>query len=88
MVIVDKETGWQYKPAQALLHRDGGKLYVYDSLLSEFAAMGFEYGYSVADPMPWSCWEAQFGDFANGGADDHRRVHLIRRGRSGGSDRT
>ena len=65
MVIVDKETGWQYKPLKAC-YRDGGKLYVYDSLLSEFAAMGFEYGYSVARPDAMVLWEAQFGDFANG----------------------
>lgn len=65
MVIVDKETGWQYKPLKQC-YRDGAKLYVYDSLLSEFAAMGFEYGYSVARPDALVLWEAQFGDFADG----------------------
>ena len=65
MVIVDKETGWQYKPLKQC-YRNGGKLYVYDSLLSEYAAMGFEYGYSVARPDALVMWEAQFGDFADG----------------------
>jgi 2-oxoglutarate dehydrogenase E1 component len=65
MVIVDSETGWQYKPLKSC-YRDGGKLYVYDSLLSEFAALGFEYGYSVARPDALVMWEAQFGDFVNG----------------------
>ena len=65
MVIVDKETGWQYKPLKAC-YRDDAKLYVYDSSLSEFAVLGFEYGYSVARPDALVMWEAQFGDFVNG----------------------
>ena len=65
MVIVDKETGWQYKPLKQC-YRDGAKLYVYDSALSEFAVLGFEYGYSVARPDALVMWEAQFGDFVNG----------------------
>ncbi|MCH9816994.1 MAG: multifunctional oxoglutarate decarboxylase/oxoglutarate dehydrogenase thiamine pyrophosphate-binding subunit/dihydrolipoyllysine-residue succinyltransferase subunit, partial [Actinomycetia bacterium] len=64
-VIVDKKTGWQYKPLKHC-YADGGRFFVYDSLLSEFAAMGFEYGYSVARPDALVMWEAQFGDFANG----------------------
>jgi multifunctional 2-oxoglutarate metabolism enzyme len=63
--VVDRETGEAYVPLQNL---DGAtaKFHVYDSLLSEFAAMGFEYGYSVARPDALVLWEAQFGDFANG----------------------
>ncbi len=64
-VIVDRATGWQYKPLKRL-YEHGAKLYVYDSLLSEFAAVGFEYGYSVARPQALVMWEAQFGDFVNG----------------------
>ena len=64
-VIVDARTGWQYKPLKQC-YNHGGKLFVYDSLLSEFAAMGFEYGYSVARPDALVMWEAQFGDFVNG----------------------
>jgi 2-oxoglutarate dehydrogenase E1 component len=65
MVIIDRKTGWAYKPLKRCYER-GAKLYVYDSPLSEFAAMGFEYGYSVARPEALVLWEAQFGDFANG----------------------
>jgi multifunctional 2-oxoglutarate metabolism enzyme len=64
-VLVDRNTAAEYTPLKRL---DNGKnrFFVYDSLLSEFAAMGFEYGYSVARPDALVCWEAQFGDFMNG----------------------
>jgi 2-oxoglutarate dehydrogenase E1 component len=64
-VIVDRKTGAEHTPL-AHLSEDQAPFYVYDSLLSEFAAMGFEYGYSVARPEALVLWEAQFGDFANG----------------------
>ncbi|MEY5144971.1 MAG: hypothetical protein RL745_338 [Actinomycetota bacterium] len=63
--IVDRVSGRRYAPL-AQLATDGTRFEVYDSLLSEFAAMGFEYGYSVARPGSLVLWEAQFGDFANG----------------------
>lgn len=62
--IFDQETGESYMP---LLHiaKDQPHLQIYDSLLSEVGALGFEYGYSTADPQALVMWEAQFGDFAN-----------------------
>ncbi len=62
-VWVDQQTGAKYIP---LCHLDGGRFEVRDSPLSEFGVLGFEYGYSIADPKTLVLWEAQFGDFANG----------------------
>ncbi|WP_269853237.1 multifunctional oxoglutarate decarboxylase/oxoglutarate dehydrogenase thiamine pyrophosphate-binding subunit/dihydrolipoyllysine-residue succinyltransferase subunit [Streptomyces sp. RPT161] len=64
-VLVDRETGEDYTPL-LYLSEDQARFMVYDSLLSEYAAMGFEYGYSLARPNALVLWEAQFGDFANG----------------------
>jgi multifunctional 2-oxoglutarate metabolism enzyme len=64
--LVDRHTGEDWSPLQHLDDDNQGPFYIYDSLLSEFAAMGFEYGYSVARPDALVCWEAQFGDFGNG----------------------
>ena len=52
--------------APGTVAEDQAPFHVYDSLLSEYAACGFEYGYSVANPEALVIWEAQFGDFANG----------------------
>lgn len=64
-VLIDKNTAEEWTP---LLYLGEGqaRFWVYDSLLSEYAAMGFEYGYSVERPDALVLWEAQFGDFANG----------------------
>jgi len=62
-VWVDQQTGAKYIP---LTQVDGGRFEVRDSPLSEFGVLGFEYGFSLADPKTLVLWEAQFGDFANG----------------------
>jgi 2-oxoglutarate dehydrogenase E1 component len=63
-VLADRETGGTYSPLQHL--REGqGVFEVRDSLLSEAAALGFEYGYSLEMPDALCIWEAQFGDFVN-----------------------
>ncbi|MEU5365580.1 multifunctional oxoglutarate decarboxylase/oxoglutarate dehydrogenase thiamine pyrophosphate-binding subunit/dihydrolipoyllysine-residue succinyltransferase subunit [Streptomyces sp. NPDC005925] len=64
-VIIDRTTGEEYTPLQYLAEEQS-RLNVYNSLLSEYAAMGFEYGYSLARPDALVMWEAQFGDFVNG----------------------
>jgi len=64
-VIIDKENGNEWTPLRAL-NSDENHFFVIDSLLSEYAAMGFEYGYSVEREDALVLWEGQFGDFANG----------------------
>jgi 2-oxoglutarate dehydrogenase E1 component len=63
--IIDRNNANEWTPLSNL-GEDQGRFYVYDSLLSEYAALGFEYGYSVARPEALVLWEAQFGDFING----------------------
>ncbi|MSW19044.1 MAG: multifunctional oxoglutarate decarboxylase/oxoglutarate dehydrogenase thiamine pyrophosphate-binding subunit/dihydrolipoyllysine-residue succinyltransferase subunit, partial [Actinobacteria bacterium] len=64
-VIVNRETGADLFPLRSLV-ADPNQFHIYDSLLSEYAVMGFEYGYSVERDNALVIWEAQFGDFANG----------------------
>jgi multifunctional 2-oxoglutarate metabolism enzyme len=64
-VLVDHTDGHEWAPL-AHLGPEQGKFWIYDSLLSEYAAVGFEYGYSVANKEALVAWEAQFGDFVNG----------------------
>jgi 2-oxoglutarate decarboxylase len=64
-VLIDKENSSEWTPL-LYLGQGQARFWVYDSLLSEFAAMGFEYGYSVERPDALVLWEAQFGDFFNG----------------------
>ena len=62
-VLVDHTTGAEHVPLAGL---EGGRFTIRDSLLSEYACVGFEYGYSVVAPNDLVAWEAQFGDFWNG----------------------
>jgi len=63
-VLVDTQSGERLVPLNEL-DQDQAPFYVYDSLLSESGVLGFEYGYSLAQPDGLILWEAQFGDFAN-----------------------
>ena len=65
-VIHDHENGEEWTPL-SFLTPDQGEFMIYDSSLSEYAPMAFEYGYSVERPEALTLWEAQFGDFAFGG---------------------
>jgi 2-oxoglutarate dehydrogenase E1 component len=65
LVLHDAHNGQAYAPIQNL-RESSASLEIHNSPLSEAAAVGFEYGYSVAAPEALVCWEAQFGDFVNG----------------------
>jgi 2-oxoglutarate dehydrogenase E1 component len=64
-VLHDANTNKAYNSLKEMKDRKG-EFYIYNSLLSEYAVLGFEYGYAMANPNSLTIWEAQFGDFANG----------------------
>lgn len=63
-ILHDEQTNEEYNRLSQIAKLDSFQ--IYNSLLSEFAVLGFEYGYSIANPNTLTIWEAQFGDFANG----------------------
>ncbi len=65
LVLHDYQTCEEYIPLQKLTSHSA-KLCIHNSLLSEFAVLGFDYGYSLSYPRMLTLWEAQFGDFSNG----------------------
>ena len=64
--ILDQNTGEKYYPLNNIREDQDASYEVIDSMLSEYAVLGYEYGYSLAEPNGLTLWEAQFGDFANG----------------------
>ncbi len=64
--LVDMKTAGRLTPLKEVARQNNSRFHVYNSSLSEFGVLGFEYGYSVENPHGLIIWEAQFGDFANG----------------------
>ncbi|MFO0414229.1 MAG: 2-oxoglutarate dehydrogenase E1 component [Bacteroidota bacterium] len=65
-VLRDEITAQSYNRLSSLEALSGCKFHIYNSLLSEYGVLGFEYGYAMANPDTLVIWEAQFGDFCNG----------------------
>jgi 2-oxoglutarate dehydrogenase E1 component len=65
-VLIDQVSEKRYTPLNHMVKEQQTKIEVINSMLSEEAVLGFEYGYSLAEPNALTLWEAQFGDFANG----------------------
>lgn len=66
VMLVDQQTNEMYIPLNDMAHGNGGKLEVANSILSEEAVLGYEYGMAIDNPNNLIIWEAQFGDFYNG----------------------
>ena len=64
-IVYHYRTGEPYIPLEKIAYQYGSRFYLHDSLLSEEGVLGFEYGYSTAEPEALVIWEAQFGDFVN-----------------------
>ena len=64
-IVIDQETEEKFSTLNKVV-KNGSRIEIVDSPLSEAAVLGFEYGYTLADPKTLVLWEAQFGDFANG----------------------
>lgn len=85
-VVKKEDSELEYVPLQNIQDKQG-LFFVYNSLLSEYAALGFEYGYASATPKALTLWEAQFGDFANGAQviiDQYIAAGLAKWGRHNG----
>ncbi|WKW46695.1 2-oxoglutarate dehydrogenase E1 component [Myroides sp. JBRI-B21084] len=64
-VVKTEDTEYEYVPLNNLKEQNG-QMRIYNSHLSEYAVLGYEYGYAMANPKALTIWEAQFGDFSNG----------------------